>query len=512
MLTFIVAAVFVVALIGVAIIYFMMMFGGRCELQNAVDAGTLSVARRCLTQIFVRADQGSASFFNDVTNDKQEMNLENLNYCLAKSMLVCINQQAMAAQGESSDDSAKNSSDVFENTRRMSTLLDERLGEADKLKEFFYSVAQANSLRMLGKTELKVKTPIDRAYLDRGDKSSVYINSSELPTGFNAAELKPVTSGGKTWLPGYVPLDIGARGFNFVPQPIRPPHLIGERYFDMAKPSVHGTTITGDYLPVIGNGYRLQVSAGKAVASACGQADCVRDGFAMEMPHGFVRIVQKEPLYILKLHENLPSKYGGNWGKEKEYKPLVNDPIFLCYKAIKPKLDQLPSPWKVLHSPLYASQVEELKKKFEQRAKEILPGADLAKTDPPFASADLVEGDTTYGFRADNKFHLRGEQNFQDVLAMARWLSDVKDHPADGVPGNGDVVTITRFNYLFSLPCAKDVAVAARIQSIYFFQWVPSTGANSNLGELFMKRNVLVRFLMPKDQPSPQQFKDDPPL
>jgi hypothetical protein len=512
-LIFVFGTTFILILIGLFAIAAIALCGGNCELQNATDAGALSVARKCLTDINVKADSFSPTFYGDVSDKDHHINLENINWSLSKVMLVEINQDAMAFEKEGTDASAQNSSDVFISAQKLSTALDKELGDFNQLEPFYYSVANANSLRMLGNAQQKLEDPIERAYMDKGEKSSVFFDPDMFPKGFNAATLQPIKLMGKVWLPGYVPLDIGARGFNFVPQPIRPPHLVSQRAFasNLNKPQLQGKDTTHDYLPPIPNAYKLKSSVhSKLAAIACSQADCLGDGRAMELPHDFVRIAQSKPNYVIKVHENVATKLGGTWGKEQSGPPPTN--IEKTFKRMEPWLDALPSPWEVFTSKDYSNQLGEMRAKFLQRTKEMLPFNDPNQSDPPFRQSKLVEGDASYCFRANNKIRYRYRDDSQGIISLAPWLPPQESQDPDGTSGPPDIVKLTRINYNFNPPANTSVTAGVLIQSNYTFQWIPSTGANGVLGQLAMARKVMVRFLDPGDTPNPALFKDDPPL
>src|SRR5579883_1118850 len=100
MLGVVVASTICLLAVGMFLLALITLFGGTRELQNSVDAGALSVARRCLTEMNVKPSDLAAGFFDDVADPQSQINLENYNYAMAKVMLVQINLAAMHTLSE----------------------------------------------------------------------------------------------------------------------------------------------------------------------------------------------------------------------------------------------------------------------------------------------------------------------------------------------------------------------------------------------------------------------------
>jgi hypothetical protein len=512
---FVVAGILMLVIVGIVVIFILAMMGGNNQLHNAVGSGALSVARRALTDIYVKEDMGDQEFLEDVVNKRGELNAENYNRTVAKTMLVSINEMAMASLGQSTPTSSHQVLHVFERQRRLGNKLQAALDDDDKLGQFFDNCANANDMRMFGNPKVVMQKPVDHAYMDRGAKSSVYFAPNDLPEGFNSGMLQPLTKNNKSWLPGYLPLELNGCGFCFTPQPSAPPHLVSKVNFaaNQRKPELARNLPAANCLPIIPNSFRVTGTVEKhnqkLSSTACSEADALTPGYPMSLPQGFVRITQAAPEFVVRWHENVPVKrFGrmvGMWaaGDGEPPKPCLKP---YTTQLIK-ELEAEPNAWDRLVGDEYTDYTVNQRRRYEQRGKEIVSGTSLDKHDPPFAQCKLAEPGRAYLFRLRNKLAFRAADD-ADVGHEAPWLLERGERKPDGIGGFNDSSSVTRIEMKPSVPLPKECAKAVKIHTEYRWYWTPATGVEGILGELSMSRKCTIRYLGDGPAPDPSMFEN----
>lgn len=514
LMIFVAAGICMVVVVAIVCIFTLVLMGGSTQLQNAVDSGALSVARRSLTEIAVKP-KNDPELFEDIITAKGEVNAENYNRMVAKTYLLAINQTAMATTGQSTSESQQSVFEAFERTRTISKELNIALEDNETLEDFFHNCADANSLRMLGGPKIVLEKPIPNAYLDRGAKTSIYVEPNDMPEGFNSATMQSVSRGNRKWLPGYIPLETNGQGFCLTPQPSRPPHLVSLKDFSQNthKPTLRGDLPAMNCLPVLPNSFKLLAKVTNHNQTlktvACAEADSVTDGYPMELPRDWVRIRNIKPSFRIFFHENTPIKKGGRlvgmWG-QKESPPK---PCLTAYATtLRKQYEAEPNAWDKFVGDEYTDFTRILRTRYEQRGKEILSGTPLTKHDPPFADSKLAEGSVAYLYRnAKDKKLLFREQGDGD-LGEAPWVVDRTDRNPDGQGGHSDQSQVTKKQIKVSIPVPKECAIAVMIDQQYRWYWTPGTGTNGVLGELSMGRMITFRFLGDGPQPDVSMFEN----
>lgn len=242
--------IIVIILIGIAFFVYTKMVGGSAELQHATDSGNLNVAVKVLKNPSIKLSSNSSlgtseedEFGSLVTNN--DVNLLNFNKLVAKVALVEAN--AAAENTMEARDHADRLAKMLEGPDGIADRLYNELDKHDNLKNFFNTVTQANSVRMLNSTNTSrdVENEHGVAYFARGKATNVWIDPSSLPqavrTDFmtNNTTKSATPSDTKQYLVGYQPITVPGAPIPTVAYgvPMRPgeqPHLVGtDRFADL---------------------------------------------------------------------------------------------------------------------------------------------------------------------------------------------------------------------------------------------------------------------------------------
>jgi hypothetical protein len=508
MLALVAAAAVIICFVGLALIYIMMTVGASNQWQNATDAGTLNIARQALTEINLQSEAVSPDTFADTANSKDCFNLENYNRMLAKALLISINENVMEQEQCQTEKSASNTEDSFQAARHIGQMLNAKLREDEQTKEFFAAVSNQNSVRMLGLApRASLVGDVQVGFVDRGEPSNVKFKLDVLPEKFQVQQLQLMEdpkNESMRLLPGYVPVEVGGRNFIFVPQPCRPPHLITMRTFAQGDDdSSIRSKATGEATIVLPNAFAVNARAaddhsGKAVmSSAAAQADSLRDFFPLEIPHGFVRITNKKPVYVLKLHEN----DNGSWGKEIIPMP---DCVNSCFnKTLKPKLDEDNAWFRLVGEEGHGNgPTVKMLKRYVQRMREMKNSFEENDMSPALRSTTVEEGTVAYTYRGkDGKVQL-SQADDDKIDEQAPWLRKLiqANVRADGKLSQESTLVFP--TQKMELVACSGCAVAAMIDTNYHYEFTPGTGQNNDLGDLMLGRIVVVHFLAPGKAPT----------
>ena len=509
MLILVAAGIFIVILVGLVMLWLTMTLGASNQLQNAVDAGSLNVARQSLTGINIRADalDDDDETFTDVADSKGNFNLENYNRVVGKAMLIAINNVAMAQEDCATEESYKNIDDMFHMLRSIGQQLDKKLHD-DRIKTgFFYAVSRQNSVRMMGmQPSLSVVGKIRTGYVDKDEPSNVKFKDDVLPFGFQSELLhaSPLKDGKEKMLLGYKPIEVGERFFVFVPQPCRPPHLISSRTFAKSSnvqsilrgaPEGHSNKVLPNAFLVVGQVTEKNGVTKELRTEAASQADSLRNSFVLEVPHGFIRIINRPPVYILKMHKNQ-----NGWGEVMPELPDCAAGVFT--KEVKPKLDQDNAWFKLVGDEgRNGGPTAKALERYLQRVHEIKYAFEEKDMSPPLRDTEVPERTTAYTYRdKDDKIQISLADD-DKIDQQAPWLrfKANNDIESDGQPS---MATTVMYEVTTKHPIVRtDCAAAVRLDRTYMYIFKPGTGVNGCLGDLTIGRSVLVRFLSPGKKP-----------
>jgi len=299
------ASIILVALFAIGLIIlvfiafqFAMVMGGSREVRNAVDAGTLNMAKR--TQELQLPPDAS---FRDVANTSGQVGISNLSRVLGKAFLINANVQDMQNTGGLSAQATANADAAYQSAQTLNDNLCAALKNKQTLDNYFNDMALAKNANLLGASatvtsqtqdqqssnsqDQQKMTSFATAMVDRGDESNLSFAPSQLPKGINVT---PVQKGNKNYLQGYVPLTANGKEFTLPTFHLgEQPHLISDDYFQKNKSDTTGG-IAGNPIP---NAYResglVNGSINSLTAAACAVANPQRQ-YTLAIPYGYTTI------------------------------------------------------------------------------------------------------------------------------------------------------------------------------------------------------------------------------
>lgn len=221
-LSFIVAAIFVVVLLGIAFASLLMLMGGSRQGTNANDAGNLNVAK-CAPLVRVAGGSDGDPFFLPIAADNM-FDLTNINDVWGKTLLVCLNEEAMRQQGASTSLSSAAAGEVWTHAQAISSRLTAALNTRAKLEGFHQSVAHRNRVNMLTPDRsVDVTGKWRTSCMNRETESNMLYSVDQLPPGISVASLPivkkidPKTGKDVYFWMGYKGIKAAGRFINFVP-------------------------------------------------------------------------------------------------------------------------------------------------------------------------------------------------------------------------------------------------------------------------------------------------------
>jgi len=306
-------------LIGIAFVGFSMYFGASNEAKNAADAGALNLVKQILidtnnsTTVALDSSKPEEQFFVDVTeNADSNVTLRNINRVWAKALLVSVNADAA---GSNAGNGTSNATTALQGAQEISDALAQKLTTASNLYSFFDTYSMGNTLRMLGIGLQIQHAPTGNwqtSLMDRNDESNIEVGSSlsssfssisyPLPSNYQmACSRNPMPQGanGLMFLPGYVPLHVGAgsQPYWLVPfQYDEKPHLISSSNF--AQNQQPPNTLPESWQHPVPNAFSVEGNATKHDGTVLSAMTWVqsnpRQTFTWAIPHSYIHILLNE--------------------------------------------------------------------------------------------------------------------------------------------------------------------------------------------------------------------------
>lgn len=318
--------IIILALIGVAAGWFMFLTGGFRESQNAVDAGSLNLAKQVMHNPAAELNMGTAEAeFAQVAeprDGKFYANLNNINRLSAEIFLIDANCAAMQQENSADQHVANASEQMHSALDNIQGKLAEQLAARANVIAYYETTANANSIRMLetcSNKDLRVYQKDYRVgYTDRGSLSNTYLSDKQIPKGFKikwdkarsdwASKVK-ADADERHYFRGYINEinPSGAKPIYFATMKEGDslddvtrcqPHLIAEstmrRDMDTAKlawqkpvPNAFGITMN--------TGTKYVDPLSSTASSAVVRSLRPTEGYAAQIPFGFIRIRNAPP-------------------------------------------------------------------------------------------------------------------------------------------------------------------------------------------------------------------------
>lgn len=303
-----IAVVVLIFIILIGIGYFILtsILGGSRELQNAVDAGNISVATTALVAPEVKLENPDEIIeFAGVATERDGefyVNLSNINRVWAEALTTVLNAQSLGALG--SPEAKAHSELMYRLAQNLSKRLTEQLKKSSpELQGAFQQIADANNLRMLNQPAPNLAPQnYQTSYVDQktGKLSNV---SLSLEKQFEAGLSLPPNAIDRStgYLYGYQNFDVqGLEGktftFDFVPLGRNEkPHLISASTFEAGKDDSFLSSLRGA-IPPDAFSYTSKTRAqqagedAKLQSAAAAITKDVTAGFGLSIPRGFIRI------------------------------------------------------------------------------------------------------------------------------------------------------------------------------------------------------------------------------
>lgn len=284
----------VIVVLGLGIFFYLQILGGSKEVQNAVDAGTLQVAKKALFAprvelthsnpvtgldeitafggIAQKVRQIEAANFPTIVpadDGKVYIDLLGINQICGLSLLSALNVRQMQIFGAAAPESFTHAQQLQQTAADISKRLSANImsdndpthtmpGVNNPLDTTFRQLANVNSVRMLEQTGHISQDEYANSFTYRGKDSNVQFNADQLNDGLLA--LNSVVAGQPflgtstatgTFIKGYVPVTVPLSGhptldFMFIPlDSQKKPHLISQSQFNQdADPSSIGSPLT----------------------------------------------------------------------------------------------------------------------------------------------------------------------------------------------------------------------------------------------------------------------------
>jgi hypothetical protein len=305
----------VITVLGIGFLFFLLYMGAQRETKNAVDAGTLNLGKQALDQISVNIiptdkqqcfmDVATDTDHGSIVNDNK-ISLRRINRVWAKAMLIGINADAAAADGNAGSGGA-NANSAFQGAEEISNALAAKLVDENNLHGFFTDLAKQNSVRMIGTNASVSVVPgagWQTSLMERERESNIVLTgnppSFNLPPGYSlngnystecTRTPKPGKANGLYFLKGYLPMQVAGHTFWQVPFLYdEKPHSVAKSLFDESHVSAKALSWNNP----VPNAFSAHGMASKPGAVAEQAKSWMltnpRQPFKLAMPHSFMHI------------------------------------------------------------------------------------------------------------------------------------------------------------------------------------------------------------------------------
>lgn len=301
------ASVVVLVIIVVGAVFLLKIFGGGSEVQRAVDAGNLALARSVLKEVSVplssKAGDNQLQFIG-VSDNGNAINLRNVNRLMAQIFLLKINAQQFVNDGV--DNGAVDHSKAAQKIAdEISAALAAKIkeGSASEIK-MFENVSSLETTALFGPNGVKPASgSVAVAFMDKGEAANVFLDPKQCPD-YDGSQSKIAnglgqfmkTVNGKSFMAGYTAATLSADPSTIPPTffvPLRPgsiPHLVSPAEFLANKKADPWSAAVPNAVSMSATS---QSKSGSAVTfSAYALMEPVDpNGYGASIPHGYIRIV-----------------------------------------------------------------------------------------------------------------------------------------------------------------------------------------------------------------------------
>jgi hypothetical protein len=498
------AAVLIMCLL--AIFSLIQIFTGSDRTRNAVENGTLNIAKHVMD---IKVDPNDT--YSDCVDTNGKIGLSNMNRVWGKALLINANDEAMIQDQLSSGNDISNAELAYQDAQFINDGLYKHVTDANHLQTYFDQL-------MLGKNN---KHSLDNlpqtAMVYRGDESNLQVSKQQIAT-----LSKQTPSGGSTTfeemstagrMKGYHPIRVNNKQFAFLTfHNNEMPHLIDGKYFIQNTNAANPITGIKHALP---NAYMGTGSINNITSSASAVAN-PQQNYAASIPHAFLVIsFQNTADWYVNNNKVTETTYNTNpkeyWGVQ-DYKLPCNG-LLDGYATLGKEYVKIDSETKVTNpislwtelTRLPQDQFKLAMTSLMQRVQEI---------NPSYTFDQMQKMLDKQNFTDDNQYVIYPTYKSSDYTdpqiqcapfstgSFPSWLQ--KNNPSDGSTKPGEkgtykgksssrqIVMDPSGNQSKNKKKCKMKPPTADISSKT--EWQPATGYQQNLGQLNIKHLTEVRF------------------
>jgi hypothetical protein len=289
-----------IIIIGFAIYYIVMMFGGNRELMNATDSGSLNVAKQAAVNPGIALiGKDEQANFGDLLDTNGMVTLRTINQVIGRALLIGLN-----AQVEGTPQAAQNASKVLglaqTNANSICARLYQALAQQNAGASAFQGTAGANSVRMLATNgnASYVANTYQVAYMNAGSATNVYFPANTPTALINAiptsAFSQQKSNSGQQFLVGYQPITItvGSNQLTYYFVPLNPggqPHLVSNNDFASSTTSPLPNLIPPNSFQCASS-QQTNVAAAAMGATSSSLASCLQYQAQISLPSGYLTV------------------------------------------------------------------------------------------------------------------------------------------------------------------------------------------------------------------------------
>jgi hypothetical protein len=490
--------------VGIFAFHFARVLGGYRESTNAVDAGTINVAKRA-TEIGIDLKTPDEQQFGDLVDANGQITLRNINKVWGKALLASVNESAMEKLSNSTTSSYGHAQSLYTGAQSLYARLADKLNARASLQGFFNEAASANSVRLAGTDSVvsaKAGDGWQVAFVDSGKPSNIAVSPSQLPAGFDPSALQLVSAGSKTFLPGYTNIQVLGNSFPFVSfgTDLQPALIERSKFTAGTKPQWLSNPVPNAFST---EGQVQEATTHQLVSlAAYSQAQIGDGGSPLHIAHGWIRI---------RLHKNEvgvwvdgAKVYTGDYDYARNITflpPMLRADIGNEISAPQPTV------WDAMFVKPGDPGYDTVRADMLQRIREIRSDFADNQLEPLLRSRYVARHWS--GPTQDFFIHANGQgqivlEDEATARATTTWLASVMEDQADGVSaipaaieelGSGgnraDALSETQ-----ALAAPVMHAVVSSLSTTGAHYYAPCTGYDGMLGEFFLERKIHIDVVM----------------
>ncbi len=284
------ASIFLILLIAVILAYlaylgfqYMMLTGGSREVRNAVDASVLNVAKSVVVLKVPAPPQ-----FRDCADSSGTVGISTINRVWGKAYLINANVEEMKNTGQITGKASGNGDLAYGLAQRTNAALYSRLTNKVALDQFFGNLADRREAFMLGRgtvVQHDQESYYPTAMVDRGAEANLAYNPVQIPRN---VQIKGLQYGKQFYVQGYNPFVCNSHEFCFTTFRVNEmPHLISDNYFNANRSSIGGADLA---VPNAFQGQGTAYGAQGAIGSVASAVANPMRVYQMTIPLSFVTI------------------------------------------------------------------------------------------------------------------------------------------------------------------------------------------------------------------------------